>query len=351
MIQSIEQVQQLVRDGCTDWKQYGRVGVKSKDNLLLFSYTKEVAYEGNWTFFERICRGLILNTDGEIIARPFDKFFNWEQDGYISSGNIVAVSEKLDGSLGILYRQDGYKLATPGSFDSEQAIWGTEFLKRYDLSDLPEDLTLLFEIIYPENRNVVNYEERKELVLLAIRNRFTGNYISIEEIDNIWAKKYGFNTPKRFAASVQEIIDNIKTLDADHEGYVVDFDDGQKFKFKGDRYCELHRLLSGVTFKNALIAVRDNTVNKYRTNIPDEFLTQFNEWVFIILNKIYEVKEEMNMLYSMAPKENKKEFALWVLTNYKDYAPYLFVMYENKPIDEVIFKTVYGITPQVKGYL
>ncbi|HRF99146.1 MAG TPA: hypothetical protein PLZ51_28235, partial [Aggregatilineales bacterium] len=74
---------------------------------------------------------------------------------------------KMDGSLGILYRWQGaYYIATRGNFDSDQAIWATIFLRtHYDLHNLADEYTLLFEIIYPDNRIVVNYGQRQDLVL------------------------------------------------------------------------------------------------------------------------------------------------------------------------------------------
>ena len=85
------------------------------------------------------------------------------------------VYEKLDGSLGILYwLGDEPYIATRGSFESPQAQIATELLRAYDLSGLDRRRTYLFEIIYPENRIVVNYDDRRELVLLAIIDTATG---------------------------------------------------------------------------------------------------------------------------------------------------------------------------------
>ena len=52
---------------------------------------------------------------GEIVARAFDKFFNYGERGInISpSGKIKNVYEKIDGNLGVLYRDNGkYKIST-----------------------------------------------------------------------------------------------------------------------------------------------------------------------------------------------------------------------------------------------
>ncbi len=69
------------------------------------------------------------------------------------------VYEKMDGSLGILYWIDDKPfLATRGAFESEQAIKGTELLRKHqNLNKLNRNYTYLFEIIYPSNRIVVDY--------------------------------------------------------------------------------------------------------------------------------------------------------------------------------------------------
>ncbi|NJO65857.1 MAG: hypothetical protein HC836_49640 [Richelia sp. RM2_1_2] len=47
-------------------------------------------------------------------------------------------------------------------------------MKAYDLSGLKQRYTHLFEIIYPENRIVVNYDGAEKLVLLGLIDRESG---------------------------------------------------------------------------------------------------------------------------------------------------------------------------------
>src|SRR5579885_3015802 len=103
-IGSLEQIQELVRQGFTDWKRFGDVNVRADGDLLIFNYSQLAQYAARWNFFEQISRGLIIHArTGEVVARAFDKFFNWLEGGRSSQGHIVSVTEKVDGSLGILY--------------------------------------------------------------------------------------------------------------------------------------------------------------------------------------------------------------------------------------------------------
>lgn len=140
MIENMEQLQTLVRAGETEWAQYGDVRAVYHEGLVLFNYTQQCQYAGRWNWFEQQSRGLILNaTTGEIVARPFPKFFNLGECTPALGATIDYITEKWDGSLGILYRHnDEYKIATRGSFTGEQAQWATDFLKTIRIPHLLE---------------------------------------------------------------------------------------------------------------------------------------------------------------------------------------------------------------------
>lgn len=348
-ITSIEQIQQLAKSGFTEWKQLGDVSVEREGDLLIFNYTARAQYEGRWNFFERVSRGLIVNAQtGEIAARAFDKFYNWLQNGQKANGHIVSITEKMDGSLGILYRVDGaYRISTRGNFHSNQAEWATQFLhEHYQLDGLPDELTLLFEIIFPDNRVIVDYHGREDLVLIAARNRFTGDYLPFFPDLQLLADKYGFPLPKVYSFNnISEIIALTGKLDKDEEGFVVEFSDGQRFKFKGDKYLELHRLVFSLSFKNTLQAIVTNQVDYIREQIPDEFLADFNGWVKEIEETRERIQREVAEVFAQAPKDTRKDFAVWVMSNHKDISPYLFALLDGYPLEPIIYKKAFENRP------
>lgn len=344
-ITGISDIQQLAVAGFTDWKKYGEITTDTDGNLITFNYTAKAQYEGRWNFFERVSRGLIVNRKtGEVVARAFDKFFNWMERGEKASGHIVSVTEKLDGSLGILYRLDGgYRIATRGAFHSDQAEWATQFLSsHHDLAGLADELTLLFEIVYPENRVVVDYRGREALVLLAARNRYTGAYLPFFPDVYELGTKYGLPLPKVHSFNnITEIIERTGSLDISEEGYVVEFSDGTRWKFKGDKYLELHRLIFGLSFKKTLAAVASGSVDYIRSQIPDEFLGEFTGWVEQIGSVVEEIKGRVQRAFNAAPRSSRKDFALWVQANHKDLASYLFAMFDDKPIEPMIYRMAF----------
>ncbi len=135
--------------------------------LRIYNYTEDVQFKNKWNKITLACRGLILNHEThEIVARPWEKFFNLGQmDNRIDSLAPVEVTDKMDGSLGILYRlPDGeWAIATRGSFASEQAVEANKiWSESYSHLDIPEDSTFLFEILVPWNRIVVQYDYDSE---------------------------------------------------------------------------------------------------------------------------------------------------------------------------------------------
>lgn len=97
--------------------------------LLIWNYTEKVQYDNLWDDITSVCRGLITNQDGRIVARPFRKFFNIEE-GRHQETDQFEIYEKMDGSLGIVFfYENEWHIATRGSFISEQALKGAELLK------------------------------------------------------------------------------------------------------------------------------------------------------------------------------------------------------------------------------
>lgn len=88
--------------------------------LLIWSYTEHCQYGRIWDDVTLQCRGLITDTEGKIIARAFNKFFNDNEKRHEPTEEWV-MYEKLDGSLGILFfYEDAWKFASKGSFQSPQ---------------------------------------------------------------------------------------------------------------------------------------------------------------------------------------------------------------------------------------
>lgn len=162
-----KELNQLITDN------YINVNKHPTTDLYIYNYTQKTQYERFWNNCTLACRGLIMDKDCNIVARPFQKFFNLgEFENQVVPNESFEVYEKMDGSLGILYWIDNQAyIASRGSFVSEQAQVATEMLHTQYAEAIPlldKSKTYLFEIIYPENRIVLDYGNERKLVLLAI---------------------------------------------------------------------------------------------------------------------------------------------------------------------------------------
>lgn len=340
-------------------EQEGLISIRAKDDLIIANYTAKTQYEARWDEHTVQCRGLILRLDQpwpegarvtEVVALPWSKFFNVGEGGRVPTTPIVEVTDKVDGSLGILYRHRGeYHVATRGSFDSEQAQWATEFLrKNHDLSRLPPNYTLLWEIVYPGSRVVVDYQGEEALVLLGIRDRFSGRDWSLRGTCSI-GEVFGFFNPKIYCdkgqginelSSLEAIQEQARRIGADREGFVIRCADGSRWKIKGRRYLELHRLLSHFTPRQVLEALAEGTWEDLREQVPGEWLPTVKEWFLGFNSQAYKQLQYIQELYTMAPLGSRKELALWAQTFYPQLQHPLYALYDGQDLLPIIYKNM-----------
>ncbi len=338
---------QLIKDGYISERKHPEC------DYYIYNYTQKTQYEGLWNEDIMNCRGLILDGKGNVIAKPFKKFFNIgeysEQNdlGKIPNYTWFDIWDKMDGSLGILYRMpDGeFRIATRGSFESDQAIKGTEMFK--DMFKFPEVIfadnwTHLFEIIYPENRIVVDYKGKEELVLLSVKNNVCDEEMTYEELLNFSNE---FNIPitqyyGRVAYNRHAFLKIEGDIPEGNEGFVLKFDNGLRVKIKSDEYKRLHRLLTGVSNKSIWELLRNHQdIDELLDRVPDEFYN----WVkktkdnFLIDYKSIEAKA-IGTINPLKLKTDRKEVALEIVKKHKKLKGLLFAMLDDKPYEDIIWK-------------
>ncbi|WP_433057118.1 RNA ligase [Dactylosporangium sp. CS-033363] len=239
--------------------------------LVIHNYTEKAQYENVWNAATLACRGLVVSRDGRVLARPFAKFFNHGQPGApaLDLDGPVAVTDKADGSLGVLFpTPDGWALATRGSFDSEQArhatkLWSRRYAGRFEP---PAGLTLLFEIIYPGNRIVLDYGDLDDLVLLGAVDIATGRSHGPSAVPG-WpgpvVESFGFATLAEALAAPPR--DN-------REGLVVHFTGPDtRVKIKYSEYVRLHRIVTGLNARVVWEAMLADGLDELLEPLPDEF--------------------------------------------------------------------------------
>jgi RNA ligase len=250
-------------------------------DLTIYNYSSLCQISRAWTPVTSACRGLIVGPDNKVIARPFPKFFNHTETAVpkFALTTPPVVTEKMDGSLGVIYkRPDGrYAVSTRGSFASDQAIWASGWLaSMMPLFTQPDGVTTLVEIIYPENRIVVDYGDRAELVLLGAIDIATGADIPLWEID--WWP--GARTEQHVGlGGMDEVHRHIMESNRDGdeaEGIVaVWYKPGQpsfRLKVKSTDYVRLHRIITGINTKRVWeVLAQGGDFYDVLDRVPDEF--------------------------------------------------------------------------------
>ncbi len=191
----------------------------------------------------RECRGIIFDTEGKIMSRPFHKFFNVnereETQAYMLDMSLPhVIMEKMDGSMIRPVRMNGMvRLATKMGV-TDIAIEAEKLLSpdQYDwLEDVMDtNITPIFEYIAPTNKIVIDYAEAR-LVLLAARNNFNGNYFMPYTNRFEIVPQYGSVT-----GGLEDYIARARQQQG-REGDIVRFADGHMIKIKNDWYVRIHK--------------------------------------------------------------------------------------------------------------
>lgn len=321
-------------------------------NLRIYEYTNSTIYDRSWDDATMKARGLIVDTNTmEVLARPFDKFFNYGEphSPVLHPDLSVVVTDKLDGSMGILYqRPDGFwEVSTKGSFQSEQAAHATQllhlkypdFLKRLDKS-----LTYMFEIIYPKNRIVLDYDGMDDLVLIGARDIEDGYLLYPDEVAE-WlgptAEVFDYKTLREALAAPPR---------PNAEGFVIHCI-GYMVKIKQEDYLKLHKIVTGLTKKRVWENLSSGmTPEQIAAVIPDEW----HEWLH---NTIADLQREFRVINISANSDywqllkqlnkgypygwDRKLFARYATDkDWTQFPDLMFKLLDNKDIKPSVWKMI-----------
>ena len=281
-----------------------RIGRHSEYPYSIANYTQIVQFNKEWDEVTSTCRGLIFNHETmEVVARPFLKFFNHTEvpiPSHLSGRNPDVVAAKADGSLGIIYPRpdgDGYDVATRGSFVSEQALWATNWLNEMmPQFQQPDTTTTLCEIIFPQNRIVVDYSGVEQLLCLGAVEIPTGVDVTPIWWDGDHVDVFDFDSIEAAAEFAKS-----DEMNGD-EGVVVTWrqDDQPSFrlKVKHPEYVRLHQIPTGTTARSIWDAMRnDSSLEEFLEFVPDEFY----DWVL-------DVKARLEAQYDEIVQTVKDDF-------------------------------------------
>lgn len=328
--------------------EQGNIGIQKHptEDLYLLWYTDKCSFSHHWTDLTMMCRGLITDLDWNIVQRPFKKFFNYEEiqdKSVIPDSDNFVVYEKIDGSLGILYWiGDKPYITTKGSWTSEQGKHATELIqKKYMnwLRSLDRSKTYLFEIVYPEDKHIVDYEDFDGIVLIGVIDTETGKDYPLNT--DIHAEI--FRRPSTYPTSDWKSLRS-QYSGQNREGFVVLWPEtGFRIKLKYKEYMRLFYYKYLLTSKYILESCMNEKENTLLEEIPFEIQEFVKEAIEEFKSSFDRVQSETkDFLKNYDPDTQTSKEVASDFSRFK-YSPVAWAIWNKKSPDilkEITWKCV-----------
>lgn len=296
-------------------------------------------------------RGLTFDSTGKIVSRPFEKFFNINENQFTQFKDLdftdAEYFEKLDGSMitGLIIDgvQNGERLhfKTKKSFYSDVALeCNKDFAEdgryvNFITGAQGNNKTPIFEYTSPMNRVILDYGMEPKLTLLAIRDNESGEYATYFTLD-LMSKFYDIPLAKKYDHS--SIVDVMGQDEDGREGYVIYLKSGQRVKAKFPSYLSKHRVLDNFNMRTIANMIVDECSDDMKPLLTPERLK--------LLEKI-----EKNVLYDLGCVGERIKYliSLWVedglsipeigkqYSNEKFFHPAIQI-FKGKDFDETVKK-------------
>lgn len=270
-----------------------------KDGIISYNFKRNVFHNRIWNDLTCKARGLFINAKTEkIIARSYDKFFNWSEVDATKSENLkknlkfpIKAFKKENGFLAMVswnWNKNDLLICSKSTNEGEFV----ELIKNqlYKLSKLrlinlksylkKHNCTLVFECIDKDNDpHIIKYDENHLVLLDVIRNSFDTLRLPLEDINFVAnligveckQNEYIFNTWEELYA-FKKLQD--ESYDIQHEGWVFEDANGFMVKYKTRFY----------KFWKQMRAVKERL--QQGNNVKKIFTTENEVRVFNILKSI-----------------------------------------------------------------
>lgn len=277
--------------------------------VVKYNVAFEDTFKGENAPLKREARGLVFDRKGQLISRPYHKFFNVNELEETQHHNLPwndphVLLDKVDGSMVrplVFPEYPGVRLATKAgitdvSMKAEEYLYGEMESVYVDwlYNQSKCGFTPILEWWHPENAIVVNYGEKPFFVLTAMRETVTGKYVPLDQID----------TP----------FDKVKTVEWEYldknqgiEGVVVRWDNGHMVKVKTEWYVRLHKLKDKFdndfalwqTFVNGEL---DDIVSMLPESDKDRLYVRVNELKRAMDNNVQRILVDIGKFNNSDPK-------------------------------------------------
>lgn len=241
------------------------------EGLSVLKYSKKVFYNNLWNKDKRLldCRGMVVDSEDNIVVWPFTKVFNlYENNTKVSRDKIVIAPRKINGFMCAVSVYNGKPIySTTGSLDSEFAKMAKFMIEDQMIPEFEfeENFTCIFEICHPEDPHIIR--EDIGVYLIGIRDNISGEMLSEKSLDSI-AEVGGFYRPEVQIAQFDYILSVSKTCK--HEGFmIIDHENGETLcKLKSNHYLSKKAIMR---LGQAKVDDMFDNPEKFKQRIDEEF--------------------------------------------------------------------------------
>lgn len=305
----------------------------------------------------RECRGLIFDRDGNLMSRPFHKFFNINereetQTHAVDMSQPHIIMEKLDGSMIRPILVDGcLRLATKMGITEvamQAEAWlaaqpGVEgALKRAYLKAMVVfSTTPIFEWVSPFNQIVLAYEEA-DLVYLGARDNRTGEYMFDDAAPFTKVPRYG-----SVEGNLTEYIARQRESEG-REGDIIRFATGHMCKIKNDWYVRIHKTIDRIRFdRNIVDIIINECIDDVVPMLPQEQVQRIRKFERHFWASFEGTETRLRTLFSVALEYgDRKNIATQFVPTLPNKADiqFIFRMLDGHDLREALLNHVHKST-------
>ena len=312
---------------------YVRVSEHPSLPLKIFNYTPKAQYDNEWNEITRMCRGLVLDDDYNIIIKCPPKFFNLGEPFAADIDLLNArISEKLDGYyISIKVDSDyGLIVTSRGSFDNKYVNATKQFLTDDIILQMPTNYTFFCELLqnFPGDEAIILTQHPiPKLVCWAVKDSDFQELPLAEDCPFERAKYMSY------AEALQYLQNKV-------EGVVAqDPKTFERVKIKTEWFLEHHRILADCTQTRVWELVR-NGDSVSELDIPDEFMSKMLAWESDFQNQYRQRMSYYTDLYEQTEHLSDKELALSAEISKHDKA-YIYSIRKQKQGEKSISALVW----------
>ncbi|WP_176543798.1 MULTISPECIES: RNA ligase [Bacillus cereus group] len=329
-------------------KNVKRIHHPENEKIVILKYTERCRFGRKWNRVNMACRNLVVNEQTEeIVARGFTKFFSQRENRKFSTEYLdenypyhkIEVTEKYDGIEALSYILNGeLRFASDCSFISVPAkianqIWNEKYKQVEHL--VPENTTLVVEVIHPDVKVVTSYDF-EDLILVGAVHTVTQHDYNYEELKEL-ANTLGMKIPDKYEFTFEEAVSVAENSEYNFEGFVIRYGNDERIKVKNPKHVHVFKCIRVMERPHILKAWVNGELDGIIDSLPDEYKQSFMDYRDEFEEKKEAILQNVKATFEKAPKSTQKEFACWVIENVKEeFTGLMFALQKDKLSDKIL---------------